>query len=125
MPLLNQDVRKPEKKTKEEPAAGSSKRRYTSVTEHSAPSKLDHDIKRSAAQVDKHASSKPLSTRGRAVAVIVKVRKADYVPPQVKVRSKMSPLIFTAELLEQSLSELSSDPNIVSVSTPKLLRNVD
>lgn len=56
------------------------------------------------------------------VEAIFKVSKADYVPEQVKVRSRIDGTMFTGEVTFGSLEELEQDPNVVSVSVSKRLR---
>jgi len=57
-----------------------------------------------------------------AVAAIVKVARADYVPSGVSIRKRISPNIFTADILLGGLAALEEDPDIISISLPEKLR---
>jgi hypothetical protein len=79
------------------------------------PTKLEPDIAREAHKGE--SSGK--------VAVIIKVAEEGYVPPGVKVRAQIDPRIFTAEIDQEDIARLESDPRIVSMGTAKPLRPLE
>lgn len=54
--------------------------------------------------------------KGETMAAIVEVKVPDYVPEGVKIRGRISDLIFTADLTEENLLALEEDPNVKSLS---------
>ena len=56
------------------------------------------------------------------VTAIVKVKRAGYRPPHLKVRSEISDNLFTAEFPAEALPALESDPGIVTVSLSRPLQ---
>lgn len=58
---------------------------------------------------------------GEFVLAIFKVRKADYVPRGVRVRSRISTTMFTGELRTILLDNIKEDDNVVSISLSKKL----
>lgn len=86
-------------------------RKLTGLTmrDASGPHKLTGDVVR-----DAHGDA----MRGR-VAVIVKVSEPDYVPSNVKLRARVSPELFTADVDAATLGELERDSRVLSVSTPR------
>ena len=73
--------------------------------------KLEPDIAREAHQGESREK----------LAVIIKVVQADYVPPGIKVRAQIDPKIFTAEVDQDDLARLQSDPQVISIGTAKPL----
>ena len=59
------------------------------------------------------------------VEAIVKVRRADYVPKNVRVRSQIDSHLFTCEIPTAQLQALQDDPNVESVAINKKLRSVE
>lgn len=59
------------------------------------------------------------------VEVVVKVRKADYVPEGVKVRAQISPELFTSVVSSETLQNLEDDPQVQSVAVSQPLRTID
>ena len=59
------------------------------------------------------------------VQAIIKVRNTDYVPRRVRLRSSISPYIFTAEFKYDDLASLEQDPKVESVSISKKLKSVE
>lgn len=57
----------------------------------------------------------------RVVTAIVKVKKANYHPNSLAVRSQIDNWIFTAEFKAKNLSELESDPLVETISLAKAL----
>lgn len=57
------------------------------------------------------------------ISAIVQVTADDYVPPQVQIRARIDPTLFTASLRRTALSQLEADPKVrsVSVSRPQKL----
>ncbi|MFE1602943.1 hypothetical protein [Methylobacterium sp. ID0610] len=53
---------------------------------------------------------------------IVKVLEPGYVPPTVKLRTRIDDLMLTAETEAGSLPELDKDPKVVSVSVSRPMR---
>lgn len=56
---------------------------------------------------------------GALIAAIVKVKKANYKPKNVRVRAKVSPLLLTCEFTADALAALEKDPNVESVALSK------
>jgi hypothetical protein len=59
------------------------------------------------------------------LSVIIKVKSAGYVPEWIKVRTRISPLLFTAIISAQTLPALLEDPNVLSVEQSKLMNSQD
>lgn len=55
------------------------------------------------------------------VRLITRVRTADYVPPNVKVRTQVDPHLFTAECDVGDLPSLENDPQVESVEIAEVL----
>jgi hypothetical protein len=53
------------------------------------------------------------------VQVMVRVDEEDYVPSCVRLRARISDVLFTAELAVSDLESLQADPHVVSVSLPR------
>lgn len=62
---------------------------------------------------------------GEHIEAIFKVSKPDYVPPQVRLRSRVDATMFTGECPASALQQIESDPNVVSVAPSKKLRFID
>lgn len=80
------------------------------------------DLKRLKKMSDlRKLESVPPSVLGEAaedemISAIVQVTAPDYVPPQVQVRARIDPTLFTALLPRIALSQLEADPQVRSVS---------
>lgn len=59
------------------------------------------------------------------VQVIVKVRKADYVPPAVTLRARIDEYLFTADVQADELPLVERDPQVVSLAANKKLRLIE
>lgn len=59
------------------------------------------------------------------VEAIIKVNRAAYVPEGVRVRSRISSTMFTAELENAILEKTKNDTNVVSVSRSKKLQLIE
>ncbi|MEH3144385.1 MAG: hypothetical protein PGN34_03325 [Methylobacterium frigidaeris] len=59
---------------------------------------------------------------GGIVEAIVRVSEPGYVPPSVRLRSRIDPLLMTAEMAPHNLSALDQDPKVESVSVARPLR---
>lgn len=59
------------------------------------------------------------------VQVIVKVRKAGYVPPAVTLRARIDEYLFTADVPADELRQLERNPQVVSVAANKKLRIIE
>lgn len=46
--------------------------------------------------------------------VIVKVNQANYIPPDIQVRSQIDPYMFTCLIASKLVSKLEDDPQVVS-----------
>lgn len=57
----------------------------------------------------------------RVVTAIVKVKKANYHPRALAVRSQIDNCLFTAEFKVRDLSDLESDPLVETISLSKAL----
>lgn len=58
------------------------------------------------------------------LSVIVHVRKANYVPEWITLRSKITDLIFTADIKKGDLNKLEADEQVTSVSINERLNSV-
>jgi hypothetical protein len=77
--------------------------------------KLEHESRPRQASVDDDAQ----------ISAIVKVRRPNYVPPGLTVRSRIDDLMFTASGRAGALRHLDDDPDVESVALPRPLPNVD
>jgi hypothetical protein len=59
------------------------------------------------------------------VTAILKVKRRNYVPKEVKLRSRVDDLMFTGELAARELKKVESDNNVVSVAVSKRLRRIE
>jgi hypothetical protein len=59
------------------------------------------------------------------VQVIVKVRKAGYVPPEATLRARIDEHMFTADVQADELPRLERNPHVVSVAANKRLRIIE
>ena len=59
------------------------------------------------------------------IVAIFKVDKADYVPREVRVRSRINANMFTGELKGAFLEQVEKDTNVVSISFSKELKIID
>ena len=59
------------------------------------------------------------------VQAIIKVKKPNYVPICVSLRTSMSPFIFTGEFKYDDLESLERDPKVESVSISKKLKSAE
>jgi hypothetical protein len=66
--------------------------------------------------------AKPLDPNEKVTA-IVKVRKPNYVPKQVLLRTRISPEIVTCEFKASQLAALEKDRNVESVSLNQRLQS--
>jgi hypothetical protein len=57
----------------------------------------------------------------RVVTAIVKVKRANYHPDSLSVRSQIDNWLFTAEFQAKNLRELESDPLVEAISLAKAL----
>lgn len=62
---------------------------------------------------------------GPELSVIVHVRKANYVPEWVSLRSKITDLIFTADINKADLNKLEADEQVSSVSINERLDSLE
>ncbi len=60
-----------------------------------------------------------------SAAAIVKVRSADYVPPGIDLRARISPYLFTADVTEADLSRMQADDDVVSVSFARRIKEAE
>lgn len=67
----------------------------------------------------------PAREEDETFEAIIKVRKPDYVPPDVKVRAKIDPHMFTVEVAAKELAKLEEDPEVISVALGKKLRVIE
>jgi hypothetical protein len=58
------------------------------------------------------------------LSVIVHVRKANYVPEWITLRSKITDLIFTADIKKVELNKLEADEQVTSVSINEQLGSI-
>jgi hypothetical protein len=63
--------------------------------------------------------------RDEMVTVIVHVKEPNYVPPQVQVRARIDPMLFTATLPIALLSELEADPKVQSMALSRPQKLID
>ena len=61
---------------------------------------------------------KPLKSnkRNAMYSIIVKVKKAHYVPSPVTLRAKIDPYLFTADANSEAIDNLEKDDSVESVS---------
>jgi len=71
------------------------------------------------------AKKKTILSPDQAVVAIFKVNRPHYIPPDVRVRSRIDATIFTGVFQSGSLQKIESDVNVISVSLPKKLRLID
>lgn len=57
----------------------------------------------------------------KVMTAIIKVASADYVPKNVLVRARISPLILTCEFQGKVLTELEKDAKVESISINKTM----
>lgn len=62
------------------------------------------------------AGARPRTGPEGVVSAIVKVREAGYRPAGVRVRSEISPQMFTGDMSAAQLSVLEGDPKVESIS---------
>ena len=62
---------------------------------------------------------------GPELSVIVYVRKANYVPEWISLRSKITDLIFTADINKADLNKLEADEQVSSVSINERLNTIE
>lgn len=62
---------------------------------------------------------------GPELSVMVHVRKANYVPEWISVRSKITDLIFTADINKADLNKLEEDEQVSSVSINERLDSLE
>lgn len=67
------------------------------------------------------AASRPDLAPEEIVNAIVKVRRAEYVPPGVRLRARIDSRMFTASFAAGDLSRIESDPDVASVEISKPL----
>ena len=60
-----------------------------------------------------------------SLTAIIRVSEPDYVPQEVKVRSRIDSTLITASFLGKSLKKLQSDPKVESVSLSRRLQNME
>lgn len=58
------------------------------------------------------------------LTAILKVKKRNYVPKNVKLRARLDDQMFTGEFTAGDLKEIDSDKNVESVSISKRLRRI-
>ena len=61
---------------------------------------------------------------GDRVTAIIQVAEAGYVPAGVKVRARLGPQMFTAEVAAGDLEHLQNDAQVVSIGTAKRIHPV-
>jgi hypothetical protein len=59
------------------------------------------------------------------VTAIVQVSVPDYVPPEIRVRARIDPVLFTAVFPRRALDGLESDPKVRSVSLSRPQKLID
>ena len=59
-----------------------------------------------------------LESLGTMTAVI-RVTDSSYVPPQVRVRARIAPTLFTADFPAAALPALEQDPKVSSIDPPR------
>jgi hypothetical protein len=57
------------------------------------------------------------------VVATVKVSTEGYIPPDIEIRTQVSPSIFTANIPREVLDRLEGDPNVVSIEPVYKLRS--
>jgi hypothetical protein len=67
----------------------------------------------------------PTWEEDESVEVIIKVRKPNYLPPNVTVRAQIDSHIFTGEIPARALTKLDQDPEVISVAVGKKLRVIE
>ena len=58
------------------------------------------------------------------IAVVIKVKQADYVPAQVREVARVSPVLFTGRIRNEGLAALEQDPNVISVEISQNLKGI-
>ncbi len=61
--------------------------------------------------------------RKEPLVATIKVAQQGYVPSGVKIRARISPLIFTANIPRQVLAQLEQDPAVVAIEPVYNLRS--
>lgn len=56
------------------------------------------------------------------IAIVIKVKQADYVPKQVQEIARVSPVLFTGRMKKSTLSNLEKDPLVISVEISETLK---
>lgn len=60
----------------------------------------------------------------QTVTAIIKVRKPGYTPPNVNVRARIDPNMFTASFAAKHLKAFEGDENIENIALSKPLRSL-
>lgn len=60
----------------------------------------------------------------KRVRLIIKVRMAGYVPPNVVVRTRIDPYLFTAESTVADLRTLADDPQVESIEIAEVVKPI-
>lgn len=53
------------------------------------------------------------------VTAMIHVTESNYVPPQVRVRARIDPTLFTADFPADVLTALERDPKVDSIAPPR------
>ncbi len=65
-----------------------------------------------------------INTLKGLLPVTVKVSQADYVPPSIYIRARISPNLFTADIPVDAIERLEEDPLVISVGVARRLRSL-
>jgi hypothetical protein len=73
------------------------------------------------------ATNHPLKNlkSNQMLEAIIKVKQENYIPKNIKVRSKISDFLFTTEFKAEFLKNLENDPLIHSISVNQKLALID
>lgn len=85
------------------------KYRVGHVTHESAPRKLSGNI---YGELDEES----------VIVATVKVDRDGYIPPDVVLRARIAPTIFTADIPYKALDRLESDDAVVAIELPRRLQ---
>lgn len=82
--------------------------------------KLDLKKMKKLSELERVESAPPsvlkAAASGERITAIIQVKEPNYVPEQVRVRARIDPLLFTADLTIDLLGELEADRKVQSVA---------